>query len=195
MPLFARTTLAVFAAVFAASAASACAGLPVTLVTVQSFEARDVRRGPAAAFDVVSASLVERGFDIKNANREAGLITTEYQKFASEGSSPPFDYLLQIRTTISRGADGRVVVKMNPVVREQNRMNAAAFTEHELSYYTGEPKHVRMIRSMRPNAWRARGQTLFMNVATDVAGKLGLTLEDLRKNVTETPGNALFAKE
>ncbi|CAA9355647.1 MAG: hypothetical protein AVDCRST_MAG68-4406 [uncultured Gemmatimonadetes bacterium] len=195
MPLSTRTPVAVIVAILIAAPNTGCGGLPVTRVTVQSFEARSVRTDPGAAFNVVSAALVERGFDIKTANRDAGLLTTEYQKFASEGSNPPFDYLLQIRTTVNRGADGRVAVKMTPVVREQNRLNAAAFTEHELSYYTGEPQRIRMIKSMRADGWRSRGQTLFVNVASDVAAKLGTTLEDLQKNLTETSASALTAKE
>jgi hypothetical protein len=179
----------------ATAALAGCAGMGVTLVKVQSFEARPQRMDAATAFTSVTTALVEHGFDIKNSNRDAGLVTTEYQKFASEGDNPPFDYYLQIRTTIQRGNDGNVLVRMTPVVKEQNRMNAAAFTEHELSYYTGEPGSLRLIGSMRPSGWRSRGQTLFMNVVTSVAQALGVSVDEIHRNVTETPQNALLANE
>jgi len=164
----------------------------VTLVKVQSFEAKTSRLDLATAFNTVTMLLVDRGFDIKASNKEAGLITTEYKKFASVGGDPPFDMYLQIKTTIRKLPKGEVVVKMSPIVKEQNRLNAAAFTEHELTYYTGDQKNVQLIKSMRIKGWQAKGQVMFMNVVNDVASALGLSVDDIKQNITEEQENAFF---
>jgi hypothetical protein len=70
----------------------------------------------------------------------------------------------------------------------------AAFTEYELSYYTGEPNNVRLITSQQPGGWRIAGQTMFMNVVTDVAEVAGVSVQEVQQNVTTTPANAFLAK-
>jgi uncharacterized lipoprotein len=172
-------------------AVTGCAA--VTLNKVQSFDLKTTRLDGAAAFNKITGVLVDRGFDIKTSNKDAGVITTEYKKFASHGESPPFDYYLQIKTVLRQSSDGRLVVRLSPIVKEQNRLNAAAFSEHELSYYTGEPNNVRLIKSMRPGGWRVESQTLFMNVVTDVSEFSGVSIEDIDKNVTTTPADAFGA--
>ena len=82
---------------------------------------------------------------------------------------------------------------MTPLVKGVNRLNVAAYTEYELSYYTGKPENVRMIKSMKPDGWRNKAQTMFMNVVTDVAEILGISVDDIEKHVTETPKNAITA--
>lgn len=169
---------------------SSCSA-PVTLVSVQSFEAKSKRMGLSDAFNKVTMVLVDRGFDIKTSNKDAGLVTTEYKRFASTGENPPFDIYLQIKVTIREKPDGQIAVKMSPIVKEQNRINAAAYTEHELTYYTGEEKNLRLIKSMKPGGWQTKGQTMFMNVVQDVASVLGIAIDDIDQNVTETPKNAI----
>lgn len=156
----------------------------VTLVTVQSLEAPSPKIDLATAFNRVTMVLVDRGLDIKTSNQDAGLVTTEYKKFASMGGDPPFDYYLQIKVTLREGRDGMPVVKMVPLVKEQNRMNAAAFTEHELTYYTGEAKAVQKIKSMKPDGWQNLGQVLFMNVVQDIAEITGVSVDEMTHNVT-----------
>jgi uncharacterized lipoprotein len=175
-------------------ALAGCASLGVTKLDVQSYEGVTTKARQDALFKQVSNVLVDQNFDIKVSNKDAGLVSTEFKKFASEGSNPPFDYYLQIKATI-RDTQKGTAVRLTPVVREQNRMNSAAFTDHELSYYIGSPSALAMIGSMKPSGWRARGQTLFVNVATDVAGKLGMTVDQLTQNVTRTNANALTANE
>jgi hypothetical protein len=148
----------------------------------------------ADAFKKITGILVDKGFDIKTSNQDAGIITTEYKKFASHGTAPPFDYYLQIKATLRQAPDGQLVVRLVPLVKEQNRLNAAAFTEHELSYYTGEPSNIRLISSQQPGGWRVVGQTMFMNVVTDVSEIAGVSVQEVQQNVTTTPANAFMAK-
>jgi hypothetical protein len=168
--------------------------LPVTLNTVQSFDVKSKRINQADAFKKITGILVDKGFDIKTSNQDAGIVTTEYKKFASHGTSPPFDYYLQIKATMRQAPDGQLVVRLVPLVKEQNRLNAAAFTEHELSYYTGDPGNIRLISSQQPGGWRVVGQTMFMNVVTDVSEVAGVSVQEVQQNVTTTPANAFMAK-
>ena len=178
--------------VCAAALGSGCAA--VTKNTVQSFDVKTDRIDSGTAFNRVTGILVDRGFDIKTSNKDAGILTTEYKKFASEGDSPPFDYYLQIKTSMRTASDGRLDVRLTPIVKEQNRLNAAAYTEHELEYYTGDPNSVHLIKSMRPGGWRVMGQTLFMNVVTDVAEVAGVSVEEVGQNITTTPADAITAQ-
>jgi hypothetical protein len=158
---------------------------PITRVAVQSFEVRG-NGAPEAAFRDVTRILIDRGYDIKASNEDAGLVTTEYLKYASFGMSPPFDYLMQIRAVIRENADGSTSVQVRPTVREQNRLNAAAYTEQELFYFTGEPEDVRLVDGMS-DGWMDRGLTTFMNVVSDVSAALDVSYEDVERDVTETP--------
>jgi hypothetical protein len=166
----------------------------VTLNTVQSFDVKSKRVNQADAFKKITGILVDQGFDIKTSNQDAGIVTTEYKKFASHGTSPPFDYYLQIKATMRQAPDGQLVVRLVPLVKEQNRLNAAAFTEHELSYYTGDPSNIRLISSQQPGGWRVVGQTMFMNVVTEIAALAGVSVQEVQQNVTTTPANAFMAK-
>jgi hypothetical protein len=163
--------------------------LPVTKVDIQSFglEKPDVTRDQALAS--LTNIFVNRGFDIKFANKEAGLVTTEYKKFASMGDKPPYDYYMQIKGRIVEAND-KTKITLTPIVKAQNRMNAADFTERELSYFVGDAQAINKIGSMTDNVgWRAIGQIILMNVVHDTAETYGLTSEELTQNVTKTPSN------
>ena len=175
----------------AALFASGCLSTPIQRVDVQSFEARGRRPQPDRVHAELTTLLVERGFDIKNTDKDAGLLTTEYKKFASQGQDPPFDYFLQVRLTLRALPTGEVAVKMSPFVKEQNRLNAAASSEHELSYCEGK---VNQIDSLRKDGWQTLGQLTFMNIVNDVSVKLGVAVEAVTKNVTRTPKNGFMAK-
>jgi hypothetical protein len=161
--------------------------LPVTKVDIQSFglEKPDVTRDQALVS--LTNIFVNRGFDIKFANKEAGLVTTEYKKFASMGDRPPFDYYMQIKARIIEENDN-IRITLIPIVKSQNRMNAADYSESELSYFVGDPQAVNNVRSMRENVgWRSMGQILYMNVVHDTAQTYGLTIDEMTQNVTKTP--------
>ncbi len=169
--------------------------LPVTKVDIQSFglEKPDVTKDQAIAS--LTNIFVNRGFDIKFANKEAGLVTTEYKKFASMGDKPPFDYYMQIKGRITEAND-KTKITLTPIVKSQNRMNAADYTERELSYFIGDLPAIQKINSMKDNVgWRALGQIIFMNVVHDTAETYGLTVEELTQNVTKTPSSTSEADE
>lgn len=168
----------------------ACASTPVTRVDVQSFELKKEAVPAKTALAHITGVLVDRGFDVKLSNAESGIVTTEYKKFASIGNRPPFDYYMQIRAKI-RESKGITSVSLIPAVKEQNRLNAAAYTEQDLTYFEGERENVEEIGSMQPGAgWRSLGQTLFMNVVIDTADVLGLDIEDVIRNVSRTEVDA-----
>lgn len=173
---------------------TACAGFPVNKIQVQSFEIKKPNAPLEEAISKLTGILVDRGFDIKLTNKEAGLVTTEYKKFASSGENPPFDYSMQIKGRV-KVANGVTTVQLVPLVREQNRLNAAAFTEHELMYYTGEPANVRAIHSMREGGWRLQSQVMFMNIVSDTADAFGISKEDVVQNVTTTTVSAIGAED
>jgi hypothetical protein len=166
--------------------------LPVTKVDVQSFEIKKPGIQEDQALSKLTGIFIDRGFDIKFTNKDAGVITTEYKKFASNGEHPPFDYYMQIKGRV-KIIRGETEVTLSPIVKEQNRLNAAAFSEHELSYYTGDPQSIKLIASMKEGTgWRALGQVLFMNVVTDTAETFGLSVDDVIQNVTTTPASAFM---
>jgi len=180
--------------IFVAFALSGCGSMQVKRVDVQSYEIQKQGIETGKAIDRVTSVLIDRGFDIKMANKEMGVVTTEYKKFASAGTSPPFDYYMQVKARVKLDAKGKTVILLSPIVKEQNRTNSAAFTERELNYYTGEPSDVQMISSMREGGWRVSGQVIFNNIVNDVAVAYGVSIEQVIQNVTTTPANAMFAK-
>lgn len=176
-----------------AAALVSCAGLDLSTYevqrqSVQSFDVPAGRLRKDQAFGEIANILVNRGFDLKMSNKESGLITTEFKKYASYGSSPPFDYYLQLRVTI-RDAGGKTTFRMSPIVKEQNRLNAAAFTERELFYFEGAPDGVRVADKQGA---ASQGQTVFMNVIADVSERAGVRIEDVVRNVTTVKYNALI---
>lgn len=191
MHMITRRTIAVLAVSSLVLALGGCANLSVDKQSVQSFEILSTKLKGDAAFGALTGVFVERGFDIKVSNKEGGVVSTEYKKFASAGSSPPFDYYLQIRANVRDVGGGQTVIRLSPLVKEQNRSNAAAFTEHELHYYEGDPQAVRIADR---GGWAAAGQTLFMNLVTDVSGRAGVPLDSVKKNITTTKTNAFMPK-
>jgi hypothetical protein len=177
-------------AAFLAVQLAGCASIPITKVSVQSFELQKPGLDATGAIPKLIGVFVDRGFDVKMTNADAGIVTTEYKKFAAVGSEPPFDYYMQIRAKI-KATKGVTSIQLTPVLREQNRMNSAAFTEHELEYFTGAAEDIAEVASMNPQSgWRQLSQILFMNVMTDAAETFGLDADAVIKNVTTTPANA-----
>lgn len=156
--------------------------------TVQSFDLTSTRLRGDSAFAALTSVFVERGFDIKVSNKESGLVTTEYKKFASAGNQPPFDYYVQFRATVRDVGNGRTLIRLTPLVKEQNRLNSAAFTERELYYHVGE---LNGIRAADRQGWVIAGQTMFLNVVGDLAGRAGVAESNMVRNTTTTKFNAL----
>lgn len=180
--------------VCAAVALSGCGNLgapDMQRQSIQSFEFTSPKLRRDNAYAEVTNVLVDRGFDIKQANKEAGLITTEFKKFTSRGESPPFDYYMQIRINL-RDTGGVTSVRITPAVREQNRVNSAAMTERELYYYEGNPDFV---RAREKNTWATPGNIMFMNVVGDIAAKAGIQVADVKRNVTSQAVSFMFSKD
>ena len=131
------------------------------------------------AYNVATGVLVDKGFDIKVANKDIGLITTEYKKWGAVDGNPPFDFYLQIKTQIKTRPDGKLVVTLTPLVKEANRLNAAAFTEHAMRFLT--EKEQKGYLTAYEETTQA-GQLLFLNVAQGFAEALGLSMDQLEYN-------------
>ncbi len=55
-----------------------CASIPITRVSIQSFELQKQGLDTAAAIPQLVGVLVDRGFDVKMSNADAGIVTTEF---------------------------------------------------------------------------------------------------------------------
>jgi len=135
------------------------------------------------AYNRITMILIDKGFDIKMGNKDLGLITTEYKQFGSISGNPPFDFYLQIKTTLRDRPDGKLQVVMTPVVKDQNRLNAAAFNEHPLIGYS-EQDQQRVI-TVKEKAY-VKGFQLFHNVVIAVGELFGLGIEQFERNLQET---------
>lgn len=172
----------------------AACSMPVTRVDVQNFSVETKGIKEEKALNILTNVLVDNNFDIKMTNKDAGIITTEFKKYASLEQNPPFDYFMQIKGKIKTNKKVSSV-ELTPIIREQNRLNAAAYTEHMLGYYVGDPQNVSLIRSMRTETgWRSLAQTIFINVVDGTAKAFGVKFEDVIQNVTKTEANAFGAK-
>jgi hypothetical protein len=134
------------------------------------------------AYNTVTMVLVDKGFDIKMGNKDIGLITTEFKKFSSVGDQPPFDLFLQIKASIKEGSDKKISIILTPLEKDVNRINSAAFDEHELPSFTAE--QVQNPNSLTEYGQGAiKGHLLFLNVAQGIAEPCGLGMEQLEKNI------------
>lgn len=159
-----------------------CAATPQPLWN--EVTARTAKLSKVDAFNAVTAILVDKGFDIKMANKDIGLITTEFKKFGAVGDDPPFDLYLQIKARISETSDGKVKISLTPLAKDVNRLNSAAFKEHQLYSFTEE-------QVANPKKLTAYGRTaleghlLFLNVAQGIAETCGLDMEQLELNIQQ----------
>lgn len=63
-------------------------------------------------------------------------MTTEYKKYSSAGVWPPFDFYLQLKAVVRDTQDGKYSITLTSKIKEQNRINASAFTEHPVILYS-----------------------------------------------------------
>ena len=151
-----------------------CAGPQIKLLSIK---ATSDKLTVEKAFNSISAILVDKGFDVKVANKDIGLVTTEYKKFgAVEEFGPPFDYYLQIKAQVKSTPDGKVQIMMTPIVKEANRLNAAAFTEHELIFIPDDKQKGYLNAQEKTEL---TGQLLFLNVVSATAEALGIGMEQI----------------
>lgn len=132
------------------------------------------------AYKKISLILVDKGFDLRMADKDLGIITTEWRKFSTVDGWPPFDLYLQVRATVRPGPDDKLLVTLTPKVKEVNRLNASAFTERALFFYDAEEQREPLMPATRANI---AGQMLFLDVAQRIADALNLRAEDFQKNL------------
>jgi hypothetical protein len=152
--------------------------MTVTLKRLNAMTAESDKAMMDDAFGKVTAILVDRGFDIKVGNKDLGLVTTEYKQVGSVAGSPPFDFYLQVKATLKNTAANKLSVKLTPVVKEVNRLNPAAFTEHGLPLIGDNQKPATDAEKVNFAA-----QTAFMAVAQGVAEALGMSLQEMQQDV------------
>lgn len=157
-------------------------GSPLSLIEVQSADIPGT--DSEEAFQSLSRAFLNRGYDIKSSDREAGYVTTEYKKYASyrvgKNDGTPFDFSLQIRAIVQDTPQG-LVIQLRPTMKQQNRNNAAAYSEVELGYYRMED-NTALSGDNQP--WREEGLTEFMNVVSDLCQSLNVSQEDVTMNET-----------
>ena len=133
------------------------------------------------AYNNITSVLIDKGFDIKIANKDLGLLSTEYKKFgaAKVYSGAAYNYSLQIKSQVKTKPDGKLNIKLTPIVKVVNRANAADFAEIDLTFLTEEEQGKSL------NAFGKtflKGQIMFMDVLYGVAEVCGIGMEELVYN-------------
>ncbi|MBI4000906.1 MAG: hypothetical protein HY348_03885 [Nitrospira defluvii] len=134
------------------------------------------------AYKAIRGVLLDKGFDIKMSDKDLRIVTTEYKKFSSVSGWPPFDFYLQIKGAVRDRPNGRAEVTLWPRVKEQNRLNANAFTGHPLLYYSSE--EIGSSMSSRAEAMQ-EGQSIFQGVVLAIAEALGLPGGEFNPNLQQ----------
>jgi len=131
-------------------------------------------------------ALLDKGFDLKMNDRDLRVTTTEYRKFSSVSGWPPFDFYLQVKAVVRDTPDGKYQIALTPKIKEQNRINASAFTEHSLIIYSDkEQKEDYAVHSGRGKAM-LEGQLLFLSIVQTIANVLGLPAEQFKQTLQQT---------
>jgi hypothetical protein len=136
--------------------------------------------GSDRAYHALALALIDHGFDLKIKDSAMRLVTTEPKKYDSVSGWPPFDFYLSI-TALVRDMPGsdRAELTLRPKIREQNRMNASAFTEHPLFVYSPEEAATPMGRTSRAEAMQ-KGYVMFRSVLQSIAAALGVSADSFR---------------
>lgn len=136
--------------------------------------------GSDRAYHAIALVLIDQGFELKIKDSAMRLVTTEPKKYESVSGWPPFDFYLSI-TALVRNTPGndRAELMLRPKIREQNRMNANAFTEHPLFIYSMEEAATPMGRTSRAEAMQ-KGHAMFQSVLQSIAAALGVPIESFR---------------
>ena len=136
-----------------------------------------------AAYNAVVTVLLNAGFDLKMNDHTVHAVATEYRKFTDVSGWPPFDFYLRVKAHIRQEANGTYELAITPTIKEQNRMNANAFTEHALVLYSEtEQREDHIVKSGRGKAMLL-GQQQFLALLQTITQRLGLTDEQLQRQV------------
>jgi hypothetical protein len=134
------------------------------------------------AYNSLTSILIDKGFDIKLGNKDLGLVTTEYKQVGGYSpllSSTNFDKYLQIKAQAKIKPDGKLLLTLTPIVKDVNRLNAAAFTESALTFLSDEEQKHYLTAEKEI---QLKAQVLFMNVVQGVADASGLDISQLEFN-------------
>jgi hypothetical protein len=127
------------------------------------------------AYKVIALAFLDKGFDIKTNDSDLRIFTTEYKKYESESVDGfyPFDFYLQVKAAVREVPGLGSEISLWPKVKEQNRINSNAFTEHPLIVYsTKELANIRE-RTVRSEAM-LKAQLLFESVVRAITDALGI---------------------
>lgn len=135
------------------------------------------------AYNLVTSILVDEGFDIKMGNKDIGLVTTEYKKFGAFGDDPPFDLYLQIKVKVAEVPNaGKIKLTVTPLVKQSNRLNAAAFTEEPLHFFDEEMQKGYLSSDQKAYL---QGYLRFNNVMMKISETLGLDMKEIQMNIQQ----------
>jgi hypothetical protein len=136
-----------------------------------------------AAYNAVVTVLLNAGFDLKMNDHTVHAVATEYRKFTDVSGWPPFDFYLRVKAHIRQDPGGTYELAITPTIKEQNRLNANAFTEHALVLYSEtEQRDEYIVKSGRGKAMLL-GQQQFLALLQTIAQRLSLTDEQLHRQI------------
>ncbi len=138
------------------------------------------------AYKAIVMALLDKGFDLKLNDRDLRVTITEYKKFSSVSGWPPFDFYLQVKSIVRDTSDGKCQIILSPTIKEQNRINPSAFTEHSLIIYSDEEREKDY--TVRSGGGKAmlEGQALFLGIVQAIADVLGLAEDQFKQNLQQT---------
>ena len=137
------------------------------------------------AYNSIVLALLDKGFDLKMNDRDLRVTTTEYKKYASAGVWPPFDFYLQIKAMVRDTPDGKYQIALTPKIKEQNRINASAFTEHAVIIYSAKEQKEDYATQSGGGKAMLEGQLFFLSIVQAIANALGLSAEQFKQNVQQ----------
>ena len=161
---------------------SACSATRTSLIDVKAtIEPSSAEK----AYKTIVMTLLDKGFDIKMNDRELRVVTTEYKKYASVSGWPPFDFYLQLKAVVRDTQDGKYQIALTPKIKEQNRINASAFTEHPLILYSEKEQKEDYATHSGGGKAMLEGQLLFLSIVQSIADVLGLPVDQFRQNLQQ----------
>jgi hypothetical protein len=136
-----------------------------------------------AVYNAVVVALLNAGFDLKMNDRTLHAVATEYKKFTYVSGWPPFDFYLQMKAHIRQDAGGTYELAITPTIKEQNRLNANAFTEHNLVLYSAEEQRDDFIVQDARRKAMLTGQEQFFTLLHAIAQRMGVPDDTFQRQV------------
>lgn len=162
---------------------SACSATRTSLIEVKAtIEPSSAEK----AYKAIVMTLLDNGFDLKMNDRDLRVATTEYKKYTSAGVWPPFDFYLQLKAVVRDTQNGKYQIALTPKIKEQNRINASAFTEHTLILYSEKEQKEDYATQSGGGKAMLDGQLLFLSIVQSIADALGLPVDQFKQNLQQT---------